>query len=411
MRVLSVTQSYAPFYEFGGPPVKVEALATGLAQRGHQVTVLTADWGFESRAASASGKNAGEVERSAFGWTREMNGVQSVYLPTWFHYRAATWNPAMARYCRARLASFDVVHIFGLYDLLGPAVARECRTRNIPYVIEPIGMFVPIVRNIFLKRVYHAQWGKEMLGGAAAVIATAEQEVEELAGGGIPRAKIMLRRNGILVPRELPEPGRFRSRHRIPAEALLILFLGRLSEKKSPDLLLESFARLPQSIGGKQVWLAFAGPDESGMQGRLEELARARAVNSRVVFSGPVFGDMKWAAYGDADVFVLPSQNENFGNTAAEAAACGTPVVITENCGVAPLLAGIAALVVGHETEAVAEAVKDVLSNSELRIRLSEGGRTAASRLGWEEPVYAMERIYAGLAARRAVVGQSAGQD
>src|SRR4029077_7239943 len=193
MRILSVTQSYAPFYEFGGPPVKVEALATGLAQRGHRVTVLTADWGFEPRAALGPEKNVREVKRSAFGWTREMNDVQSVYLPTWFRYRTATWNPAIARYCQARLASFDVVHIFGLYDLLGPVVARACRARKIPYVIEPIGMFVPIVRNIFLKRVYHAQWGKEMLGGAAAVIATAEQEVEELAAGGIPRAKIVLR--------------------------------------------------------------------------------------------------------------------------------------------------------------------------------------------------------------------------
>jgi len=407
MRILSVTQSYAPFYEFGGPPVKVEALATGLAQRGHEVTVLTADWGFESRA--AGGNNAGEVKRSAFGWTREVKGVQSVYLPTWFHYRAATWSPAIARYCRARLASFDVAHMFGLYDLLGPAVARECRKQQIPYVVEPMGMFVPIVRNIFLKRVYHARWGKEMIAGAAAVIATAEQEVEELAAGGIPRSKIVLRRNGVVVPRELPEPGRFRRAHGIPADALLILFLGRLSEKKSPSLLLESFLRLPESIGGKQVWLAFAGPDESGMQERLD--ARARALNSRVVFSGPVFGDMKWAAYRDADVFVLPSQNENFGNTAAEAAGCGTPAVITENCGVAPLLGGIAALVVAHETEAVAEAVKEILSNSELRKRLSQGGRMAASRLGWDEPVYAMECIYVGLAARRPVVGQSASQD
>ena len=49
MRILNVTQSYAPFYEFGGPPVKVEALANGLAQRGHSVTVLTADWGYAQR--------------------------------------------------------------------------------------------------------------------------------------------------------------------------------------------------------------------------------------------------------------------------------------------------------------------------------------------------------------------------
>src|SRR6266849_375348 len=157
-------------------------------------------------------------------------------------YRGATWNPAIARFCRERLGDFDVVHIFGLYDLLGLAVARECRKQKIPYLIEPIGMFVPIVRNIFLKRVYHAQWGKEMLQGAAGLIATAEQEVEELAAGGIPRAKIALRRNGVMAPRQLPERGGFRGDHGIPAEALLILFLGRLSAKKSPDLLLESFA-------------------------------------------------------------------------------------------------------------------------------------------------------------------------
>src|SRR2546430_12557104 len=57
----------------------------------------------------------------------------------------------------------------------------------------------------------------------------------------------------------------------IAAAALLILFLGRLSEKKSPDLLLEAFARLPERITNRQVWLAFAGPDDSGMQARSEE--------------------------------------------------------------------------------------------------------------------------------------------
>ncbi len=49
MRILNVTQSYAPFFEFGGPPVKVRALSRELAQRGHQVTVLTADWKLEER--------------------------------------------------------------------------------------------------------------------------------------------------------------------------------------------------------------------------------------------------------------------------------------------------------------------------------------------------------------------------
>ena len=408
MRILSVTQSYAPFYEFGGPPVKVEALAKGLAKRGHDVSVLTVDWGFESRWSSES--HTGKAKRTPFGWNWEAEGVKSVYLPTWFRYRTATWNPTVTRYCRAKLRDFAVVHIFGLYDLLGPTVAEACRTRKIPYVIEPIGMFVPIVRNIFLKRVYHARWGKEMLAGAAAVIATSEQEIEELAAGGIERTKIVLRRNGVMVPRELPDRGQFRTEQGIPADALLILFLGRLSEKKSPDLLLEAFAQLGERIAGRVVWLAFAGPDESGMQVQLEELARKRGVRPRVVFGGPVFGDRKWAAYQDADVFVLPSQNENFGNTAAEAAACGTPVVVTENCGVAPLLDGLAGIVVRHETAEVAQAVKHVLSDEGLRRRFSEGGKRAASRLGWDEPVSTMEKIHAGLAGLASVIGESEGK-
>jgi glycosyltransferase involved in cell wall biosynthesis len=398
MRILSVTQSYAPFYELGGPPVKVEALANGLVRHGHSLTVLSADWGFEKRRENEPPEALSR--RSPFGWTRDANGVQSIYLPTWFRYRALTWNPAVGRYCRARLKQFDVVHIFGLYDLLGPAVARFCRKQGIPYVVEPIGMFVPIVRNVALKRVYHGLWGSRMLGEAAAVVATSQQEADELAAGQIARDKIVLRRNGVMAPKEPPAVGAFRTQHGIPAEAFVVLFLGRLSTKKSPELLLEAFSGLPREIGGRTVWLVFAGPDEAGMLLRLASQARQYGVAGRVVFSGSVFGEKKWAAYRDADLFVLPSQNENFGNTAAESAACGTPVIVTENCGIAPLLSDGAGIVVRHETSEVRKAVKEVLSDGALRERLAQGGRRAAGRLGWEEPVADMERLYLRLTGK-----------
>src|SRR2546429_9448941 len=103
------------------------------------------------------------AERSPFGWRRRENGVEAISLPTWLHYRQVSWNPAVQRYCRARLEQFDVAHIFGLYDLLGPAVAAACRNRAMPYVVEPIGMFLPIVRNLWLKRMDHRGWGTRML--------------------------------------------------------------------------------------------------------------------------------------------------------------------------------------------------------------------------------------------------------
>jgi glycosyltransferase involved in cell wall biosynthesis len=399
MRILSVTETYAPFLEFGGPPVKVRALAQGLAQHGFQVTVLTADWGLEERLRA---EKASSAERTGFGWKRVENGVAAIYLPTWLRYRSVSWNPAVTQFCRERLQDFDLAHIYGLYDFLGPAVVDACVKRKIPYVVEPIGMFVPIVRNLRLKRIYHAMFGRRLFRGAGAVIATSDQEVEELARGGVSREKIVLRRNGVEAPDSWPERGTFRKGLGIAKEAKVILFLGRLSEKKSPNMLLEAFALLSKEAGEENLHLVFAGPDEGGMKARLTEMAAELLVSSRLQFTGAIFGEAKWAAYRDADVFVLPSQNENFGNTAAESAAAGTPVVVTEQCGIAPLLADVAGLSVPHDVGALARAIKAMISDPQLRARLAAGCSAVTARLGWEEPVREMEALYNKLAINTA---------
>jgi len=394
MRILNVTETYAPFLEFGGPPVKVRALAEGLAGRGHEVTVLTVDWGLEKRAESEGRDVPGES--SPFGWRRCEKGVATIYLPTWLHYRQVSWNPAVKRYCRVSLEKFEIVHIFGLYDLLGPAVAVACRKRRLPYVVEPIGMFVPRVRNLWLKRLYHRAWGGRLLGGASRLVATSEQEIEELAGGGIARGKIAMRRNGVEAPESWPEPGAFRKRLGISRQAQLVLFLGRLSAKKSPDLLLRAFAEVHKRFAAAAPRLAFAGPDEGGVRAQLEQLASQLGIAPDVHFVGPVFGCEKWAAYRDADVFVLPSQNENFGNTAAESVASGTPVIVTEACGIAPLLGREAGLVVPHEAGALAQALGRVLGDGKLHGQLKAGCAKVTQNLGWEGPLRDLEELYVG---------------
>src|SRR5207249_8761215 len=114
-------------------------------------------------------------------------------------------------------------------------------------------------------------------------------------------------------------------------------------------------------------------------------------IRAKVRFAGAVFGEAKWGAYRDAEIFVLPSQNENFGNTAAEAVAAGTPVIVTEQCGIAPLLANEAGLVVHHDTTALANALERVLSDSDLRARLAGGGAAVRAGLDWSGPVRGRE--------------------
>jgi glycosyltransferase involved in cell wall biosynthesis len=239
--------------------------------------------------------------------------------------------------------------------------------------------------------------GSRMLRGSPKIIATSPQEVAELASSGLPARKIVVRRNGVEIPETLPERGKFRAALGILENTKFILYLGRLSEKKSPDVLLRAVAALCDKQRGAEICLVFAGPDEGGMKKKLLQVASELGINSRVHVQGATFGEQKWSAYRDADVFVLPSQNENFGNTAAEAIVAGTPVVVTNKCGIAPLLVDVAGLVVEHDPASIAQALARVLWEPGLHARLSAGCKIVAAQLDWDEPAREMETLYGNL--------------
>ncbi len=391
MKILKVSQAYYPFLSAGGPPTKIRAIATRLAQRGHSVTVLTADLGLRQ-----NGHAAANLKLDRWGWTAQEDGVEAIYLPTFERYRSLTVNPDVIGFSREIVGTFDLAHLYGVYDLLGPPIARSCSRRGTPYVVEPMGMYRPIVRNLYLKKLYHRLLGDRLMREARYVIATSEQERQELAADGVDEARIVIRRNGIEAPAAMPAPGKFRERFTIPKDALLILFLGRLVAKKSPDILIAAFARWRATSGAPaQAVLVIAGPPEDAAYARSlrEQCAELRLADT-VRFTGPLYGEEKWQAFGDANVFVLPSQNENFGNTAAEAAACGTPVIVTNQCGIAPWIEGRAGLVVPHDVEAIEKALALLFSGPVLRERFLEGCATMTRELSWDEPVAQMESLY-----------------
>ena len=112
--------------------------------------------------------------------------------------------------------------------------------------------------------------------------------------------------------------GGFRSKWGMSAEIPLILFLSRLIPRKGADLLIEAFAYACPDSGR----LVIAGPEgEPGYRAQLEKCARDSGVVARVLFTGPLYGRKKVGFSQTADIFVLPSQYENFANVAAEAIA------------------------------------------------------------------------------------------
>ena len=91
------------------------------------------------------------------------------------------------------------------------------------------------------------------------------------------------------------------------------------------------------------------GPEsEPGYQRVLEQGAAELGLAEQIIFAGPLSDEARLQALADADLFVLPSMNENFGNVIAEAVAAGLPVLITDRCGIAPPIRGRVGLVVPY---------------------------------------------------------------
>jgi glycosyltransferase involved in cell wall biosynthesis len=397
VRILKVVQSYYPFQERGGPVFKVRALARSLAQRGHKVTVLTADLGLKTR--SWEGLH---VEPSPWGWRFEEDGVETIYLPTLVSYRAMTFNPRWGKFCRDRLSEFDIAHFYGLYDLLGPRVARYCRKLRVPYVIEPMGMFRPIDRSFRLKRAWHRILGKAFLGEAAKLVATSELEQQDLLEGGVASERIVLRYNGVEIDRSTsPRRGAFREKWAISSTEPMVLFVSRLIPRKAADMLIASFARACP-VEGK---LVIAGPEgEEGYLAYLKRCATDAGVSQRVVFTGPVYDAEKTAMYVDSDLFVLASYYENFANVVAEAVACDIPVVVSDKCGIYSLIEGRAGLVIPVDRDALTSALKTLLGDKELYERFKAGCRQVTNELTWGTLSERMENYYHQVLTRKNTV-------
>ncbi|CAN5885599.1 glycosyltransferase [soil metagenome] len=406
MRILKTTQTYYPYLSNGGPPAKVRAIAQALVGRGHEVTVLTADLGEPDAFTDA---NVSKRRQTSWGWESTHDGVEAIYLRSLTNYRATTINPNVINFCASRLRNYEVVHIYGLYDTIGAVTAWICRRSGIPYVLEPLGMFGPKIRSHQKKRVYGRLVGSGLFDGAEAVIATSDYERSELIVGGITPERIVLRRNGLDLSefRVLPTKGAFRARLNIGESKPLVLFLGRLSFIKGLDLLVEAFAQIKG-----EAKLVIAGPDdEDGCLKKIRNSIADLRVEERVILPGPLFGKEKLEALIDADLFVLPSRHESFGNVAAEAIACGTPVLVTRGCGIAPIVDGSAGEVVACDVDGLRNGMARLLADERLLERLKEGCSDLARSLSWDEPVGTMETLYASLISREEFLKKISGDD
>jgi glycosyltransferase involved in cell wall biosynthesis len=377
LRILHVVPTYYPAVRYGGPTVTVDALAAALVRRGHEVHIYTTNM-------DGAHDSPVPLDRPVL-----VNGAAVHYFPV-PRLRRLCWSPALDRKLCQSIGDFDLVHLHSIFLWPTWAAARRARASGVPYLSSPHGMLSPELirrRSRWIKTAWIRLFERSTLRHAAALHVTAQIEAEHAAATGLPLPPIHNIPHGVEWPRHFTPLAESRFAHVARPYAL---FLSRISWKKGLDRLLKAWKRVPQ------LELVVAGNDDEGYLPRLRALARAEGIAERVHFVGHAGDADKWALYANAEMFVLPSYNENFGCVVAEAMAMSCPVVVSASVGLAALVADAGAgTVVSGDPEELAAAVRRLHADPALRRQMGERGRHAvAQHLSWDAAAAATEDLY-----------------
>jgi glycosyltransferase involved in cell wall biosynthesis len=200
------------------------------------------------------------------------------------------------------------------------------------------------------------------------------------------------------------EPARLRVLHNaytpIPAAPAdpraerTVLYLGRLSEQKAPDVFLRAAARVLRAHPGARFVLA----GEGELYPELRALAAELGLAERVRFTGFVGGEELARAFAAADAYVLSSSAEPFGISALEALSLGVPTIVPKGAGVTEVVRSVLRFTPGDVAE-LADKIAALLEHRVLRRELVEAGLREVRKLRWDRPARALRGIYDELAA------------
>ena len=311
LRLLHVIRSVNAVH--GGPAEGVRQAVRSAHALGHFGEVLTLDApGDDCVAQFPAVTHAVGQARGNYGWTRQIDD-----------------------WLRERAEGYDALVVHGLWQYHGVAARRAALAAQRPYYVYPHGMLDPWFGKAHplkhaKKQLYWLAAERAVLRDAHAVLFTTAEESRLAPQTFRPyAARHEVLGFGLALDEDAKQASAedFLQQHPGLRGRRILLFLGRLHAKKGCDLLIDAFASAARHHA--QLHLVMAGPDSSGMQAALAQRAQGLGVAGRITWTGMLTGRVKWGALRAAEVFVLPSHQENFGIAVAEALAVGTPVLVS----------------------------------------------------------------------------------
>lgn len=250
------------------------------------------------------------------------------------------YSPRLLPWLKQNAHRFDAVIVHGIWQYHSLAVWQALAGTATPYYVFPHGMLDPWFKHAYplkhmKKYLYWALAEYRVLRDARRVIFTCENE-KLLAHESFRLYKV----NEAVMSYGVSKPPanvdelavKFLMQYPQLQGKRIALYLSRIHVKKGCDLLIEAFAKVARL--DESLHLVMAGPDQIGWVPKLQALADKLGIAHRITWPGMLQDEMKWGAFYAAEVFCLPSHQENFGIVVAEALACGKPVLISNKVNI-----------------------------------------------------------------------------
>lgn len=280
---------------------------------------------------------------------------------------------------RERLSQADVLHVHGMWQPLNNYACALARKLNKPYVCSIRGMLDPwsMSQKTTKKTVYYKLFEDKRLSFASAIHFTAEAERTKAAPWTPKQTKTVVVPNVVNLEQFKTLPDKAESRAAfpdIPASGKWVLFLSRIHVKKGLHVLVDAVAKLLPAI--PDLHLLIAGSGDEAYIHRIKQQIKDSGLGQNIHFIGMVQKLKKVQAYRAADVFALPTSQENFGLVFPESLACETPVLITKDVDIyGEILEANAGLLINQTPENVAEKLKELLVDHDRAKQMGINGR------------------------------------
>jgi D-inositol-3-phosphate glycosyltransferase len=313
---------------------------------------------------------------------------------------------------------YDLLHAH--YWLSGQVAARAAERWGVPLVqsMHTLGK----VKNLALASGDCAEPALRIQGEASVVaaadrlVANTDEEARqltELYGADPWRVETVNPGVDLSVFRPLAARSALRERLGLPADAVVLVFAGRIQPLKGPDVVLRAAAsllRLCPGLADRLVVVIVGGPSgsEVGAPGRLAGLASGLGISEFVRLEPPCPQRELADWYRAADIVLVPSHSESFGLVALEAQACGTPVVAAAVGGLRTAVrdgySGV--LVDGHDPVVWARVLAGLIGSARKLARLSRGALEHASGFGWPTTAERLIDLYTDAIVQRVHTGE-----